>query len=582
MATIPLSKRVQASVVRPGKPRETVQVRFPDGQLYEAPIGTPLEAFMEAGELNEPAPIVAALVDGELRELTYRVTGDVSVTPVTMANTDGMRIYRRSLTLLLVTAAHELFPEAEVYVDYSVTFGGYFCDVRGRPDFTPEELGRLEKRMWELVQADLPITREEVPLDRAIAIFKERGERDMLRLLTNRRKDYLTMYTLRDTQDWFHGYMVPSTGYLRYFALEPYPGGFILRFPRQSAPTTIQPVRDYPKLTAVWREYGQWQRVIGVEDVGALNEAIVGGRIDEVILVAEALHAQRIAAIASEIAEAHDRVRLVLVAGPSSSGKTTFTRRLAVQLLANGVRPVAISLDNYFVERTKTPRDINGDYNFEALEALDLALFNEHLLRLLDGDEVTLPRYDFVTGTRQVGDTLSITPDHVILVEGIHGLNPRLVPQVPPEYIFRVYVSALTHLNLDRHNRISTTDTRLIRRMVRDARTRNYRPYETIQRWDSVRRGEEQYIFPYQEHANVMFNSALVYEMAVLKPLAEPLLREVKPGTLEYVEARRLLAFLEWFLPCPADVVPSNSILREFVGGSILERFEPWRRTELP
>lgn len=574
-----LGERLPAPTVRLGKPREAVLVRFPDGRMFEGPIGTPLEAFIEAAELKEPAPVVAALVNGELRELTYRVTDDVAITPVTMANTDGMRIYRRSLSFMMVTAAHELFPDADIHVDHSLTFGGYFCHVRGRPAFTPEELSRLEAHMWEMVKADLPITRQEVPLDQAIAIFRARGEDDMLRLLAHRRKDYLTMYTLRGTQDCFHGYMVPSTGYLRYFALEPYPGGFILRFPRQSAPTTLAPVHDYPKLTAVFREYGEWLRVLGVEDAGALNDAIAAGRIDEVILVAEALHEQRIAAIASQIAKAHDRVRLVLVAGPSASGKTTFTRRLAVQLLVNGVHPAAISMDNYFVERSQTPRDASGDFNFEALEALDLALFNEHLLRLMDGQEVTLPRYDFVTGTRQTGETLSISPDHVILVEGIHGLNPRLVPHVPPECIFRVYVSALTHLNLDRHNRISTTDTRLIRRIVRDARTRNYKAHQTIQRWESVCRGDEQHIFPYQEHADVMFNSALVYELAALKSLAEPLLREVRPGTLEYVEARRLLAFLEWFLPCPLDIIPSNSILREFVGGSILERFQPWLRT---
>jgi len=371
--------------------------------------------------------------------------------------------------------------------------------------------------------------------------------------------------------------MVPSTGYLRLFALRPYSSGCVLQFPRRYLPTELLPFEEFPQLVAVFREYGEWVRRLAVQDVGALNEAVEAGRMSEIILAAEALHEQRIAQIAGEIARRQGEVRLVLIAGPSASGKTTFARRLAVQLLAAGIRPVAICLDDYFREREDTPQDEHGEYDFEALEAVDLALFNDHLLRLMEGEAVRIPHYNFRTGQREAGETLLLGPNHVLLVEGIHGLNPALVPALPPQRIYRIYVSALTQLNIDRHNRVSTTDTRLIRRMVRDAWARGYSTQETIAHWESVRRGEKRHIFPYQENADVMFNSALVYELAVLKPLAEPLLFQVKPSSRARVEVRRLLAFLDWFLPYSSDIVPSNSILREFIGGSILEEFRPWR-----
>jgi uridine kinase len=576
---IPNSPAASTSIRR-AQPRDHAQVWLDDGRVFEGPIGTPLEAFIQAAGSDPEAPTVAALINHELRELTYRVEADVEVTPITMADSDGFRIYRRSLAFLLVTAAHDLFPEAKILVDHSLTFGGYFCQVQGHAPFSAEELAQIEARMQALVARDEPIRKERVPLNEAIDLFAARGDDDKVRLLYSRRKDYLTLYELGGFRDYFHGYMVPSTGYLRVFDLQIYPPGFILQFPRSDPPMKLQPVVDYPKLVSVFREYGQWLSLIGVTDVGSLNQVIAGERLREVTLVAEALHEQRVARIAQEIAARQDGtpghgspVRLVLIAGPSASGKTTFSRRLSIQLLANGLRPFALELDNYFLDRHKTPLDENGQYDFESLAALDLSLFNADLLRLLDGQAVTMPYYSFKTGKRETGRTVQLRPDHILIVEGIHGLNPALVPDIPAPLTYRVYASALTQLNIDIHNRVPTTDTRLIRRIVRDAAYRGYSAAQTIDRWASVRRGEKTWIFPFQENADVMFNSSLVYELAVLKPLAEPLLLQVRPGTRAYVEAKRLLAFLDWFEPMAPDLVPDNSILREFVGGSILRDF---------
>lgn len=566
--------------VYPAEPRTTAQVKLPDGRIYEAPVGTEVRHYIDAAGADRPwlFPIVAVLIDGELRELTYHVVRDVKVTPLGMDDRDGSRIYRRSLTFLLVVAMQELFPEVRVHVDHSVTFGGYYCEIEGRPPLSADELVAVEARMQEIVAADESIGKQRVPLAEAVELFRRRGDNDKVRLLEHREKDYLVLYELRGYAGYFHGYMVPSTGYLRYFALRLYPPGFILQFPPRTS-LALEPVVEYPKLIAVFREYGRTLRLLGIQDVGALNEAIRAGRTNEIILVAEARHEERVARIASRIADQRKRIGLVLIAGPSSSGKTTFSKRLAVQLLANGIRPIAIELDNYFVDRELTPRDADGNYNFEVLEALDLALFNEHLLQLMAGEEVQLPKFNFLTGKREPGTVIQLGPEEVILVEGIHGLNPQLVPGIPSERIFRVYISALTQLNIDRFNRVPTTDTRLIRRIVRDARTRGYTAADTIGRWESVHRGERNFIFPYQENADVMFNSALVYELSALKPLAEPLLRQVEPGKPGYIEAKRLLTFLQWFEPIPADPIPDNSILREFIGGGNLERFEPWRRS---
>jgi len=565
---------------RPAEPRATVLVHFSDGRIFEAAVGTSLESFVHEAFNDDPVPVVAALVDCKLQELTSPVTHDVQVQTIGIDHSDGFRIYRRSLVFLLVVAAKELFPRARLYVDHSLTFGGFYCEVEGREPLTPQEVSALEARMHELAEENHPITKRRVPMDTALTLFEQRGHEDKLRLLRYRCKDYVTLYRLCGMDDYFHGYMVPSTGYLRYFALRHYSNGFILRYPRPERPTELQPVVEYPKLVAVFREYGSWLHVLGIGDVGALNDAIAAGRGAEVALVSEALHEQRIAEIALDIARRRQDLRVVLIAGPTASGKTAFARRLAVQLLANGLRPVAVGLDNYFVDRERTPRDALGEYDFEHLAAVDLDLLNRQLRALLEGREVRLPRYDFQRGRRAEGQVLTLAPGHVILLEGIHGLNPGLIPNIPAERCYRIYVSALTQLNLDHYNRVPTTDSRLIRRIVRDARERGYTALDTIRRWDSVRAGEKRWIFPFQEHADVMFNSALVHELSVLRPMSEPLLFQIEGQSPEYVEARRLLALLRWFLPLAEETVPRNSILREFIGGSSLTAFMVWRQGE--
>jgi uridine kinase len=570
---------IQDAKVVPAQPRTDAQVKFTDGRIYEGPLWTELRHFVDAAGAEKPwaFPIVAALIDDELRELTYHIDRDVEVTALGTDDRDGSRIYRRSLTFLLVVAVHQLFPDAMVTVDHSVTFGGYYCEVQGRPQFTAEELAAVQDRMVAIVGSNAPIGKQRVPLAEAIDLFRSRGEEDKVRLLQHRQKDYLVLYELCGFRGYFHGYMAPSAGYISTFALQYYAPGFVLRFPQRQS-MELEPVVEYPKLVGVFRDYGATLRLLGLDDVGSLNTAITAGRANEIMLVAEARHEDGIASIATQIANGGGRAKLVLIAGPSSSGKTTFSKRLAVQLLAHGVRPIAIEMDNYFLDRELTPKDDEGNYDFECLEALDLALFNRDLSRLMAGDEVQLPRYNFLTGKREEGSVIQLGPDQILLIEGIHGLNSRLAPGASHDSVFRIYISALTQLNIDRHNRVSTTDNRLIRRIVRDARTRGYTAADTIGRWESVHRGERTHIFPYQENADAMFNSALVYELSVLKTYAEPLLLQLEPGKPGYVEAHRLLAFLNWFEPMPSELIPYNSILREFVGGGNLEHFEPWRR----
>ncbi|MFM8426339.1 MAG: nucleoside kinase, partial [Chloroflexota bacterium] len=426
-------------------------------------------------------------------------------TPVTMDSADGARIYRRSLIFLLEIAFSKCFQQGRLNIDHSVSSGGYYCVVKEREPLSDEELEKLKQSMQALVEEDLAFVRKEVPIQEAIEYFTLHKHQDKLRLLKHRRKDYLTMYSVNGLMDYMHGYMVPSTSYLKWFGLKNVNGGFILQYPRRHAPTHLAVFGDYPKLIRAFRQYGDWLETLHIDSVGVLNEAIESGRADEIVLVSEALHEQGIADIAQQIVE--KKSRIILIAGPSSSGKTTSSRRLAVQLLARGISPYPLELDHYFVDREKTPLDENGDHDFEAIEALNLERLAHDIEKLVSGEEVQLPRYNFKTGRSEEGDVIKLRDGQPLILEGIHGLNPRLIPERWSDSAFRLYVSALTQLNLDRHNRVSTTDTRLIRRIVRDARERGYSAQATISRWESVRRGEKRHIFPYQENADVMFNS---------------------------------------------------------------------------
>lgn len=565
--------------------RPTVQARFPDGRVFEGPRGVPIEHFILAADLPKRERVVASLMNGHLRELCFPLQEDADLIPVTTATNDGARIYRRSLSFLMIVAAAEVLPNQVITILHSMPFGGYYCERDDGRRLTDEELRALHQRMRELVEADLPIENIRMPLDEALAFFKEQGDQEKADLFARRRKAYLTLYELNGVRDYFHGFMVPHTRYLDLFDLCHYNSGFILQFPRRSWPHVLQPFEDEPTLAQLFQTYKDWLTIMGVGNVTALNEAIANGRSREVILVAEALHERQLASIARNIANRRPAARLVTISGPTSAGKTTFAKRLALQVMAQGIYPVIISLDDYFVNRQDTPRDVNGNYDFESLEAVDVALFQDHMRRLMAGEEVVLPRYNFKTGLREEGSPLQIGKDHAIVVEGIHGLNPRLTANLPASATFRIFISAFTQLNLDKHNRVPTTDTRLLRRIVRDASHRGYSAAQTIARWSSVRRGEKNYIFPYQNTADVFFNSALVYELSALKLLAEPLLLQVESGTMERLESNRLLAFLQWFEPMsPADLqfVASDSLLREFIGGSILETFLPshWYATE--
>ncbi len=563
-------------------PRPTVEIHLPDGQVICGPRGAVVGKFLSLLETPESPPLVGAIINGELRELTFPILLDAKVTPISMEDADGMLIYRRSLTFLLEAAFEELYPDVTLTIDHSVSSGGYYCEIRDHDPLTDEELVRLTAHMQSIVDEDLRFTKREVPLAEAVAYFESKGYTDKVRLLAHRQKDYLTLYRLGDHQDYHHGYMVPSTGYLRWFNLIPTNGGFTINFPRRNLPTQLQPMPNYPKLLATFRRYGKWLDRLGIASVGALNDSILAGRIHEIILVSEALHEEHVADIAEQITSRYDqsdsnkKVRIILIAGPSSSGKTTLSKRLSIQLLSQGISPFPLEMDSYFIDREKSPMDENGQPDFESLQVVDTHYLAQDLRRLVAGEVVRMPRFNFKLGRSEFGDVVQLQPGQVIILEGIHGLNPALLPDFPVEQTFRIYASALTQLNLDRHNRISTTDTRLVRRIVRDARERGYTARDTILRWESVQRGEKRYIFPYQENADIMFNSALAYELSALKPYAEPLLRQVPFGTREYIEAKRMLALLEWFQPVSSELIPDNSILREFIGGSVLKEFKLW------
>ncbi|MBQ3029617.1 MAG: nucleoside kinase, partial [Agathobacter sp.] len=485
---------------------------------------------------------------------------------VTMTERDGKRAYRRSITLLLQKAVYNLWGrESHVRVLHSLG-ESYYCELEGRT-MDKTCLLMLKQEMLRLVDEDIELTKKNIKTDKAREIFHELKLYDKERLMTYRRSSRVNVYDLDGMMDYYYGYMVPSTGYLQCFDLDLYEAGFVVMFPNKNG-NVVEPLNTSNKLYHTLDESKDWSRMLGVGTVGALNEAISQGRGKDIILLQEALMEERIGTIAAQIAK-DDNKKFIMIAGPSSSGKTTFSNRLSIQLSAKGLRPHPIALDDYYVDREKCPRDENGDYDFECLESIDVEQFNTDMVKLLNGEEVLMPSFNFKTGKREYrGKKLKLGENDILVIEGIHGLNDKLSHSLPSESKFRIYISALTQLNIDEHNPLPTTDGRLLRRMVRDARTRNTTAQETLAMWHSVRRGEEKYIFPFQESADVMFNSALVYELAVLKTYAEPLLFQIPRDSAEYQEAKRLLKFLDYFLPLPTEDIAQNSLMREFIGGS--------------
>ena len=542
--------------------------QLPDGSVHTCPAGA---SFCKiAGELQSRyiSPIVAMKLNNEFHDLMFIPETGGKLIPVDLSNQDGIRVYSRSLSLVLVRAAAEVFPDCRVHIEHSLSKGLY-CEIKfsDKRVFTETDLAAIRDRMTQIIDADESIIKLTLPLQEAIEIFKTRGQNDKVQLLQFKKKPEVHIYRCGDYSDYYYGHMLPSTGYLRVFDLKYYFPGFILRFPTIENPASLPEFQEQRKLARIFYEYEKWGEILEVSEVGSFNKLIAAGKGGELIRIAEALHEKKIAQIADQIAADRQRIRLILIAGPSSSGKTTFAQRLAVQLRVNGLKPISISIDNYFIDREHTPLGPNGLPDYECLEAIDVELFNKDLMALIQGFSVTLPRYNFQTGNREPGkEAIQVAKGQPVIIEGIHGLNDRLTTAIPKNNKFKIYISALTQLNIDYHNRIPTTDNRIIRRTVRDNQFRGHDARKTISLWPMVRAGEEIYIFPFQEEADVMFNSALIYELAVLKRYAEPLFQKITPEHPEYSEAKRLLKFLDYFLPLDDCEVPINSILREFIG----------------
>lgn len=544
-----------------------------DGSTREYPEGTRFLEIAKDFQGHYENDIVLVISDGKLLELHKTLEKDCFLRFLTTGDDIGLKTYRRSMSLMLVkavydTAGHDRIRKVRIHY---AAGQGYYCTIDGDIRLNEVFLRQVEETMHRIVEQDLPIEKRSIHTDEAVELFHQYGMYDKEELFKYRRSSRVNLYRMGAFEDYNYGYMVPSTGYLRYFALHLYDEGFVIQLPEIANPRVIPPFAVREKLFQVQKESMRWGDLQNIETVGDLNREIVQAGAQNMVLVQEAQQEKKIAEIAEQIAKRGD-VKFVLVAGPSSSGKTTFSHRLSIQLKVNGMPPHPLAVDNYFVNRDQTPKDERGNYDFECLEAIDVEQFNEDLRRLLLGEEVGIPTFDFITGQRKYdGRKLKMESRDILVIEGIHCLNPKLTETLPDDRKFKIYISALTQLNVDEHNRIPTTDGRLIRRIVRDARTRGTTAARTIAMWYSVRRGEERNIFPFQEKADIMFNSALIYELAVLKQYVEPLLFQITPDMEEYHEAKRLLKFLDYFLGIGTDRIPANSLLREFIGGGCFD-----------
>ena len=547
-----------------GPPRSTLSSSSAASDVYKRQI-------YNGFNLDIPYGPVSAKVNNKVEGLNYRAYNNKDVEFLNILNPSGMRTYVRSLCFILCKAVEDLYPDGKIMLEHPVS-KGYYCALQIGRETGLDDVSRIKQRMKEIVEANIPFHRFECHTTEVVELFRRKGMMDKVRLLETSGELYSYYYTLEDTIDYYYGSLLPSTGYIRKFDIVKYYDGLLLRVPNRQNPEILEEVVKQEKMLEVFKEHRRWNQILGVGTVGDFNVACNEGYATDLINVSEALQEKKISNIADEIyhrGKNGQRVKLVLISGPSSSGKTTFSKRLSIQLMANGLKPYPISLDNYFVDREKTPKDEKGDYDYESLYALDLEFFNKQLQDLLHGKEVELPRFNFTTGRREFkGDKLKIDDNMILILEGIHALNPELTPHIPAENKYKIYVSALTTILLDNHNYIPTTDNRLLRRIIRDYKYRGYSAEETIRRWPSVRAGEEKWIFPYQENADAMFNSALLFELAIMKDYAIPILRNVPNNKPEYSEAYRLRKFLEYFASVQDKELPPTSLLREFLGGS--------------
>lgn len=547
-----------------------IRVWIGQGEHANCPIDTPAGALLKTPVHGSGLPIVGALVNNDVVSLTYPLNINCRVRFLSVSDPLGMRIYRNSLSFLLAKAVTELFPDLRLCIEHSLNTGVFYTFENGPKGREAANLVReIENGMRRIVENNLPIERRKMSFADAIALFERAKLPEKVNLLRFRNPPKITINWCDGFFDFDHGPLAPNTGILRYFSLINYPPGLVIQFPDRQRPRHAAKFRDQPHLFQIFHEHKEWGRILGVSNVGRLNELIAAGEIGNFIKIEEGFHEKKIAKIADAILARRNQVRVVLVSGPSAAGKTTFSKRLAIQLQVNCIRTVMISLDNYYVDDDETPRDNDGNRDYEHIDAVDVALFNRHLLSLINGREITLPRFDFNRKKRIPGErSLKLDRDQIVIVEGIHGLNPHFTPMIDRRQKFKIYISALTQLNIDCHNRISTTDNRIMRRMVRDHTYRGNSALATLKMWPSIRRGEKRWIFPFQSQADATFNSALDYELAVLKPLIEPLLMQIKPTDPEYAEARRLQQFLWNFLGVAKNEVPNTSVLREFIGAS--------------
>jgi len=547
--------------------KESITIKFTNGEICEYDTGVTLLKISQDMQKLYSTSIVAAKVNNEMKDLQFCVNSDCTVDLLDLHTESGIKVYQRSLVFVMIAAALEIFPQGRVTVEHSLS-NGLYCELYMGKPITIDHLKVLECHMRKIVDENRQITMKNMPIAEAIELFKLTGQNEKVRHLEQLKREEVTIYYCGESYGYFYGTMTPDTGSLKVFELRQHASGFILRFPKKENPDKLPQFVLQFKLSGIFLEAERWGEILQCSYVATLNEYVHDDKINDIIRVAEALHEKKIAHIADFVFQ-NKEVRVVLVAGPSSSGKTTFAQRLTVQLKVNGLRPVALSLDDYFIDRAKTLKDENGDYDFEGIEAIDLQLFNEHLSKILNGEAVEIPSYNFILGQREYhGHVIRIDKNQPLIIEGIHGLNERLSKVVPREHKVKIYISALTQLSIDNHNRIPTTDARLIRRIVRDNQFRSHDALKTLSMWQSVQRGEELNIFPYQEDADMMFNSALIYELGVLKKYAEPLLTKITHEQVEYSEANRLLKFLATFENIEDAQIPLNSILREFIGSS--------------